>query len=1221
MSTPVKIVAGAVIGGIGIVTGQPWLVHAGVVMFGSAFTSGVARALLEPASAPTAAEREFGRSVNVLSNEASLGIVYGRTKTGVQIVDVRLHPTDPTILYVVAALALGSEDGSGIEDVEAIYFDERLAISDPTFTPLATATGVQAPFTDLLHYGLGRGDNAQTADPVLNALFADYDADTAGRGVALLALQMIYDPDVYPTGIPNITAVVKGRRVFDPRSDTWAYSDSPALCILDYLTSRRCGAGASYPERGGAPTGPEFEIDEQSFIDAANYHDDVITQGPGTGTRFTCNGRLDTGKTTARNLNDLLGSSRSELVFEGGKYRLTTSQVTTPETFELTPDNIVGGVEYWRGGTADVPNRVVCHYVDDANEWLPNEVAWPEAGQANAFLTADEDFENVLEIALPYTVGHYRAQQIGMVLLREAREDTGIALNAKEEGLKLRVGEVVRVTWPRAGFDQTEFRVKALGLNPDNTVRLVLAEYDADAYSLDAQNTRDTLPASSLPDITVCQPPSDLTFLADATTAVVTQDGLVEPRILLSWVASPDAFLRFYEVQIEETTDGTWRSAAPDPLREDVSVHVSGVAEGVAYDVRIRAVNTIGVTSEWVELTDQTVETLPSIIVSLEADVAQAIIDAASAQGTADGKVVTFFQASPPTAEGVGDLWIDTDDGNLLYRWSGSAWVEVQDDEISQALADAADAQAAADGKIVTFLQATPPTAEGVGDLWIETDDENELHRWSGSAWVSVRDAGIAQAIQDASDAQATADGKVITFFQAAAPTAEGVGDLWIETDNDNKLWRWSGSAWVDAQDDGIAQAIADAATAQATADGKIVTFFQTTTPTAEGVGDLWIDTDDSNHPWRWNGSAWVSARDGSIATAQATADGKNTIFRQISAPTADKVGDIWIDTDDDDRRYQWSGSAWVDISSTSPTDDFTGPNINFDGIVRIRAGAAGVQHTFLISGSDAAYFLGIASFISAPAALVIDAGTSAAAILRAITVGETVGLQAGNGPGSTFTIVNLTASTGIATLLNADLRIGAVGSMARALSVKVDDGVLATSDISANSYFGASGDKFIIATEANASALALFSTHTSFANAVLEIGKVRGTLDDHWLLRGWAGNGSTSAFNSQVFGILGTGRVRLADGSEALPILSFISDPDTGIYRVTTNVLALVAGGVANVIVKVGGVEIWGQAPTSGTALSIVVDYGSGDVIRQVSMGANDSGGSGFRALRVPNS
>ncbi len=167
--------------------------------------------------------------------------------------------------------------------------------------------------------------------------------------------------------------------------------------------------------------------------------------------------------------------------------------------------------------------------------------------------------------------------------------------------------------------------------------------------------------------------------------------------------------------------------------------------------------------------------------------------------------VTTFRQASAPTATQIGDLWIDSDDGDRLYRWSGTAWVDVQDADIAtaqadatQAIADAATAQGTADGKVVTFIQASAPTADGTGDLWFDSDDGNKLYRWSGAAWVEVQDDDIAQAISDALNAQTTADGKITTFYQASAPTAEGVGDLWHDTD-DGKSYRWDGVDWNDS--------------------------------------------------------------------------------------------------------------------------------------------------------------------------------------------------------------------------------------------------------------------------------------------------------------------------------------------------------------------------------------------------------------------------------------
>lgn len=121
-------------------------------------------------------------------------------------------------------------------------------------------------------------------------------------------------------------------------------------------------------------------------------------------------------------------------------------------------------------------------------------------------------------------------------------------------------------------------------------------------------------------------------------------------------------------------------------------------------------------------------------------DASDAITAAATAQATADGKVTTYFQAAEPTAEALGDLWMDTDDGNKLYRWDGSQWVEVQDAGIAEAIAAAADAQSTADGKIVTYCQAAPPTAGAVGDLWVDTDDHNRLYRWNGTNWADVND-------------------------------------------------------------------------------------------------------------------------------------------------------------------------------------------------------------------------------------------------------------------------------------------------------------------------------------------------------------------------------------------------------------------------------------------------------------------------------------------------
>ena len=122
-----------------------------------------------------------------------------------------------------------------------------------------------------------------------------------------------------------------------------------------------------------------------------------------------------------------------------------------------------------------------------------------------------------------------------------------------------------------------------------------------------------------------------------------------------------------------------------------------------------------------------------------QTDATTAIANAAIAQATADGKIITFYQAGEPTGgeSSLGDLWVDTDDGNKLYRYSGVTWVEVQDDAIATALTNAATAQSTADGKIVSFFQDDEPTGgeSSLGDIWFDTNDDNKPYRYSGAAW------------------------------------------------------------------------------------------------------------------------------------------------------------------------------------------------------------------------------------------------------------------------------------------------------------------------------------------------------------------------------------------------------------------------------------------------------------------------------------------------------
>jgi len=316
-----------------------------------------------------------------------------------------------------------------------------------------------------------------------------------------------------------------------------------------------------------------------------------------------------------------------------------------------------------------------------------------------------------------------------------------------------------------------------------------------------------------------------------------------------------------------------------------------------------------------------------------DGDISSIASDVSALETTIDVRNRTFVQTSAPTADNAGDLWIDSDDNNKLYRWNGSSWVAVNDTS-----------------GIAVYAQTSEPTGSNVGDLWFDTDDNNKQYRYNGTAWVAVDDARLAanasaiSGLQTATNTNAgdisTLSGQVTqletdidlrnrTFISTSAPTATNTGDIWIDSDDNNKLYRWSGSAWVAVND-----------------TSGIAVYAQNSQPSGSNAGDLWFDTDDNNKQYRYNGSAWVAVDDlrlaanasaisdlqtttstnaGNISTNATAIQGletnidlRNRTFIQTSAPTASNAGDLWIDSDDNNKLYRWSGSAWVAVNDTS---------------------------------------------------------------------------------------------------------------------------------------------------------------------------------------------------------------------------------------------------------------------------------------------------------------
>lgn len=571
-----RIILGAVlIGAAFIATPLGPIVQAGLLYAGAA--------LIRSTQIPKLQAEQAQALRNEASTENGVLVIYGTCVVGIKAVDIRVSGQENQFLYLVGAICHGSRDGGDIMGIDDVWFDERLAFD---------AAGVlQSAFLDQAWLYKHAGSTSQVVDAHMASTFpAAYPSTSKGAGIAYLIARLFWrrggEGTAYPTGVPTVWVKIRGARVYDPRDSTWKFSDNPALCVRDYLLSTVYGASLD-----------PAEIDETSFINAANYCDETV-QVPdpdGSGTvsqkRFTTNGWLDTTEEVLNNLQRILSSCRGELSYQAGQYSLFIRKSMTPSGFVFSRANIVGNFTFKTTGIEDAPNIMKAQYTDPGQRHQVITVQWPQTGDSNAFLTEDNNFRVEGHIELPMTNDPYMARQIAMSVMKERRWSELVTFTATEEALKCRVGDLVEITHDTPGWTGRDAWVSALVLRADSLVDVVCQTYDGNAYTYDLQSQETSVPDTDLPD-PFTQPPAPTFFTL--TTGTLAQ------RIKAEWYQVVAPYVVAYEVEARRDDDPTFRTY-PGAVQsgEWLSSFIDGVADGELWHVRVRAVNSIGVKGAW----------------------------------------------------------------------------------------------------------------------------------------------------------------------------------------------------------------------------------------------------------------------------------------------------------------------------------------------------------------------------------------------------------------------------------------------------------------------------------------------------------------------------------------------------------------------------------------------------------------------------------------------
>ena len=620
-----------------------------------------------------------GTLVNVREATAPADFVYGEVRKGGVVTFYESTGETNKFLHQIIVLA-----GHEVEEIGDLYVnDEVVTWNESTgFVTSEKWTSTEEQYVQDGFYESGRDEGQpkyvyqevttnhirirkfhgdQTAAPADLLAESELEGDDAltsnfvGNGIAYLYVRYEYDREVFASGLPLITAKVKGKKVYDPRNQTTAYSNNAALCMRDFLTSE-------YGLNDDA-------IDDVSFAAAAWDCDEpvALANAEGTEKRYTLNGIVKSNSPIGSVLGNMSTACAGTLFWGSGYWKLKVGVYSAPVK-SLTLDDLRGPINLsTRTSMRDSFNGVSGTFNNAADDYItadyPKLISETDAGsfvtgnpytilevgntdftaigassntvgvtftatgsgsgtgKASLFLGEDGGDELLLDLPLPFTTSASAAQRIAKLTLFRGREQMAFSADFGLNAFDVEVGDIVSFTNDRYGFNAKEFEVLgwAFASNQDAgdlRVTLTLQETSAAAFAWDAEETAIISNNTILPDFNTVAEVTDLSLYDGSFFGA---DGTHNNAISAYWTASEDGFVSRYQVQYKRSDESIYQTT----FATQVYARLTSLDEEQLYNVRVRAINTIGVESAWVESTfttikDQVAPAAPTIVGSTQ---------------------------------------------------------------------------------------------------------------------------------------------------------------------------------------------------------------------------------------------------------------------------------------------------------------------------------------------------------------------------------------------------------------------------------------------------------------------------------------------------------------------------------------------------------------------------------------------------------------------------
>lgn len=480
--------------------------------------------------------------------------------------------------------------------VDTVYTDVTGSVSVSgagsawTFTGPAGATVNYTIVQNLnsVRVGVFLGAPDQAADPYLMSVApTKWTANHRGQGLTLLRVTFDLEDPRFQGGLPNITAEGSWALLYDPRKDsavpggsgshrvddpaTWEWSDNPALATDDWLRSEM-GYGVTPADIDVA-----YTIAAANACAATGTFDDGA--GPYTAARYTCNGTFTSEQSREAVLEDLTESMGGTAIC-GAQWQINAG-AWTPPVVELTDADLAGSVEIVQADseTDALLNGAHGRYIP-AGKSQPADANPPYSNPV--LVAADGGTPLVSDYTFMFTSTNARVRDLLRMKVEQTRAGKVIQYPAKLKHWGLRVGERVYVTNATYNYNRLPFRITDRRYTQQAPVLLTLQADAASIWDQADAATAEPYPDTGLPNPFAVSPLAGLAAASGSANAYRNSDGIVTPRVKISWNAITDPRVAdggYVEVRWRRNTEVDFQKVAPVPGSERAT-YITGLRDG-----------------------------------------------------------------------------------------------------------------------------------------------------------------------------------------------------------------------------------------------------------------------------------------------------------------------------------------------------------------------------------------------------------------------------------------------------------------------------------------------------------------------------------------------------------------------------------------------------------------------------------------------------------------